>query len=61
MSEYAPEIFEASLCKLRALGLVFEDRDHIVSLALWRADVAPRVDWWGNYRKRWKRARVASG
>lgn len=55
LSAYPPGEVEAALEKVRALGLVFEDEDQIVSLALPRAEVVARRHWWDNYSTRWSR------
>jgi ribosomal peptide maturation radical SAM protein 1 len=51
----ASDDFELILGALRDLGLLFLDGGMVLSLALPRSGVAPRVHWWNNYETRWKR------
>ena len=60
LSGYSQEIFDASLNNVRALRLVFEDGDLVVSLALPRSEVAPRRHSWDNYGTRWRRRNAVS-
>lgn len=56
LAAYPSEEVDAGLERVRALGLVFEDEEQIISLVLPRAEVAARRHWWDNYSTRWSRA-----